>query len=392
MGEATLEHGVLASEALAHELTNVSLRIKTVNQRIEIEQFAFKTGNSNLAAIGTIADWRATPSITLQIRSSQLDLALLLPRPQQHTEDARAGGRQGPTGLPDIDVDLRIDHAYYKRFLLTDLSCHLVMKENMLQVERLSAATDEGHMDGHALIPLSRVGMGRASLRVSGIPVERVFSAFGLEDPPLTGWLTLNAELQQEGELSDPLSTLRSLQDIDVLIEEGHIKKLKSISKILTLLNLPSLLQGKTDLAKDGLPFDRISLIVALDRGLLTAKKILIDGPILEIGGAGRHDLIQDDMDIVLAVSPVASYAKLLRKIPLLGRLTAGEGPKLHAALFSVKGSRTDPSVNYLPLEQLSSVLTGTTALAINVLKNALTLPFDILTPKRTAPSRSGTP
>jgi AsmA-like protein len=148
---------------------------------------------------------------------------------------------------------------------------------------------------------------------------------------------------------------------------------------------LPSLLGGKVNLADKGLPFDRIKVVFSIENETLTFKKIMIDGPVLEIGGAGSYRLGQDDMNIVLAVSPVASYSKLLRNAPLLGKLFVGEEDGLLGALFEVKGPRQNPSVRYMPLQQLSKTLTGIPALAVNVLKNAIMLPKEMLTPTKQA-------
>ena len=379
-GWMVLQDGRVLSDLFEDPLTNVSLRINLMGNKALIEQLAFKIGNSDLHIAGVIEDWRLTPSIDLHVKSSQLDLARLLPRGQP-----RMGRQQSPSNLPDLDVRISVRHAYYQQFLFTDLDCRLRVQNNLLQVDSLTAGTDEGHISGRLVVPFSEADVRHGSLQVSGIPVERVISFLGVKEAPLQGWLSLDAEAQQEGGFSSDLSGVRSLNDVEVLIEDGQIKKVSTISKILSLLNLPSLLRGKVNLADKGLPFDKIKVVFTIENEILTFKKIVIDGPVLEIGGAGSYRLGQDDLNVVLAVSPVASYSKLLRNAPLLGKLFVGESDGLLGALFEVKGSRQNPSVRYMPLQQLSKTLTGIPALAVNVLKNAIMLPKEMLTPTKQA-------
>jgi hypothetical protein len=70
-----------------------------------------------------------------------------------------------------------------------------------------------------------------------------------------------------------------------------------------------------------------------------------------------------------------------LKTIPLFGRIFAGDRKGLATAMFSVKGSVEDPEVTYLPMKSFATGLSGLGQLAVDVLKNTLTLPFDLMTP-----------
>jgi hypothetical protein len=47
-----------------------------------------------------------------------------------------------------------------------------------------------------------------------------------------------------------------------------------------------------------------------------------------------------------------------------------------------VKGSIEDPEVTYMPMKSFTTGLTGLAQLAFDVLKNTVTLPFDLATPE----------
>ena len=49
--------------------------------------------------------------------------------------------------------------------------------------------------------------------------------------------------------------------------------------------------------------------------------------------------------------------------------------------MFSVKGAIEDPVVTYLPMKSFATGLTGLAELAVDVLKNTVMLPIDLMTP-----------
>jgi len=140
-------------------------------------------------------------------------------------------------------------------------------------------------------------------------------------------------------------------------------------------------LQGKVDLEKEGLPYNKVVATVRVQNGLFQTENLIIDSPILKITGAGNYDLPTDQLDMVVAVSPFGSYSQFLKTIPLFGRIFAGDRKGLATAMFSVKGAVEDPEVTYLPMKSFATGLSGLAQLAVDVLKNTLTLPFDLMTP-----------
>ena len=170
---------------------------------------------------------------------------------------------------------------------------------------------------------------------------------------------------------------------MDVLLENGRILKSqeRAIWKIISILNLPAVLQGKVDLEKEGLPYSKITATVLARNGLIETENLIVDSPILKITAAGNYDLPTDQINMVWAVSPFGSYSQFLKTIPLFGRLFAGERRGVATALFSVKGSIRDPEVTYLPMKSFASGVTGLAQLAFDVLRNTVMLPIDLMTP-----------
>ncbi len=168
-----------------------------------------------------------------------------------------------------------------------------------------------------------------------------------------------------------------------MLLKNGRILKSKerAVWKIISMLNLPAVLQGKVDLEKEGLPYNKIAATIVIQNGLFQTENMIINSPILKITGAGNYDLPTDQLDFVVAVSPFGSYSQFLKTIPLFGRIFAGDRKGLATAIFTIKGAVEDPEVTYLPMKSFATGLTGLAQLAVDVLTNTLTLPLDLITP-----------
>ena len=200
---------------------------------------------------------------------------------------------------------------------------------------------------------------------------------------PLTGDLKLSGVLRGHGR--NPHGVLPTFNGkTELMAQEGRILKSekRAIWKILSILNLPSVLLGKVDLDKDGLPYNRITATVTIQNGLVKTQNLIIDSPVLKISSVGNYDMPTDQLDMIWAVSPFGSYSQFLKSIPLFGRLVAGDRKGLATAMFQVKGSIDDPQVTYMPMKSFTTGLTGVAQLAFDLLKNTVMLPIDILTPQ----------
>ncbi|MBW8065277.1 MAG: hypothetical protein FVQ04_05270, partial [Nitrospira sp.] len=216
--------------------------------------------------------------------------------------------------------------------------------------------------------------------RVNGMAFQEFTHLLGTRQHPVRGQLVLNGSIRGHGRNSDGVTRTLS-GTLSLRIDKGRILKMSVLSKILGLLNLPALLQGKVDLVNEGMPFDKITGTISIKNGVLTSENLLVDSPIMKISTAGSYDLASDQLDAIMAVSPFGSYSKLLKSIPLFGKLFAGERKSIVTAVFEVKGPLEDPEVTYLPIDSLASGIGGLAEFAIDVLKNTLTLPAKLMQP-----------
>lgn len=393
-GWVALTNGLMLAKGVGH-LQDLYARVKLGRNGAEVKRLSFRVQDSDVSLEAAIKNWSTKPVVTGKIESNQMDLDLLIPKgersPIREFLETLAATSQ-------TTMTAAIARGHYKHLKFGSLSARLNIQDGVLDVDRIAGQSTNGQLAGRAVVHLPRKAPAEfeVSLRATGLPVEDLIKLTNTQIHGISGQMRLSGSLRGHGR--NPHGVYPTLNGkADVLLENGRILKSKerAVWKIISLLNLPAVLQGKVDLEKEGLPYNKISGSVTVQDGLFQTEDTIIDSPILKITAAGNYDLPTDQLDMVVAVSPFGSYSQFLKTIPLFGRIFAGDRKGLATAIFSVKGSVEDPEVTYLPMKSFATGLTGLAQLAVDVLKNTLTLPIDLITPdeeKGPAPETAPTP
>ena len=370
-------------------------RVKLVRNGIEIKRLSCKVQDSDLALEATVRNWSGTPVVTGKIESNQLDLELLIPKgersPVREFLETLAATSQ-------TAVTASVARAHYKHLKFGGLTARIMLQDGMLDIDRIAGGSANGQVAGRVVAHLPRNAPTdvEVSLRATGLEAEDLLRLTNAEIQGVSGLVRVSGSIRGHGR--NPHGLYPSLNGkAEVLLENGRILKEKerAIWKILSILNLPAVLQGKVELDKDGLPYNKIAATLTIQNGLFQTENLIVDSPILKITAVGNYDLPTDQLDMVVAVSPFGSYSQFLNSIPLFGRIFAGERAGLTTAIFSLKGALEDPEVAYRPMKSFAAGLSGLAQLAIDVLKNTLTLPMDLVTPgdgKPAEPLRDAAP
>lgn len=380
-GWLALTNGLMNVKDAEGPIEDLYLRVHFVKNGADIKRLSFRLLDSDLSLEGTIRNWAAKPTITAKIESNQMDLDLLVPK------GARSPIREFLETLAatsKVQATAAMARGRYKHLKFGSLSARITIQDGMLDLDRVSGQSTNGEVAGRIVVqlPPKQPAAAELSVRATGLLVEDVLKFFGPKGGVITGEARVTGTIRGHGK--NPHGLYPTLDGkIEVLLEDGRIFKSpeRAVWKIISILNLPAVLQGKVDLEKDGLPYNKISATVVARNGLFETENLIIDSPIVKITAAGNYDLPTDQIDMVWAVSPFGSYAQFLKTIPLFGRLFAGDRKGLATALFSVKGSIEDPEVTYLPMKSFASGMTGLAQLAFDILKNTVMLPIDLMTP-----------
>ncbi|ALA59645.1 DUF3971 domain-containing protein [Nitrospira moscoviensis] len=380
-GWVALTNGLMLAKGLDGHVQDLYARVKLVRNGAEVKRLSFRLQDSDVALEAAIRNWTTKPVITGKIESNQLDIDLLIPKgersPMREFLETLAATSQ-------VTMLASVTRGHYKHLKFGGLSARVNIQDGVLDVDRIAGNSTHGQLAGRIVVQLPRKEPAdiEFSVRATGLQVQDLLRLTNTSIQGISGQMRISGSMRGHGR--NPHGVYPTLNGrAEVLLENGRILKAKerAVWKIISLLNLPAVLQGKVDLEKEGLPYDKIVGTVVVHNGLFQTENFIIDSPILKITAAGNYDLPTDQLDAVVAVSPFGSYSQFLKTIPLFGRIFAGDRKGLATAMFSVKGAVEDPEVSYLPMKSFATGLSGLAQLAVDVLKNTLTLPFDLMTP-----------
>jgi uncharacterized protein involved in outer membrane biogenesis len=380
-GWLALNNGLMNAKGVEEPIQDLYLRVQFVKNDVEIKRLSFRLLDSDVALEGTVHNLATKPTITAKIESNQMDLDLLIPKGQR---SPLRDFLEFLAATSKVQATASIAHGRYKHLKFGSLAARITIQDGVLDLDRVSGQSANGEVAGRLVVQLPPKQPAEAELavRATGLLVEDVLKLAGEKGRGITGEARVTGTIRGHGK--NPHGLYPTLDGkMDVLLENGRIFKSqeRAVWKIISILNLPAVLQGKVDLEREGLPYNKVSATVHVQNGLFETENLVIDSPIVKITAAGNYDLPTDQVDMVWAVSPFGSYAQFLKTIPLFGRLFAGDRKGLATAMFSVKGSIEDPEVTYLPIKSFATGVTGLAQLAFDILKNTVMLPIDLMTP-----------
>ena len=391
-GQVTLTNGVVNVEGVRSPISQVALQVKLAGHAAKLKRLQWNLENSQTQAQGVILAWDSKPNMKLSLTATQFDLDLLLSR-----DNRRSPLREFLETIAHtvkVSARLRLNRASYHNLKVQNLSGQLNIDKGIIRVDRIRGKADDGTIQGRVLVnlPVQQPAAMKTWFSINSIPLLTLKKALldkqTLDKQLMTGLMTMEGALQGHGR--NPLGVLPTLKGtLKLTIKDGRIKRGVVIPKILAIMNLPNMLQGEVDLAKDGYPFDRQTGTFTIVDGRIVSTDMVMDGPVVKMTAAGQYDLVNDDLDVVTAVSPLGSYFKLLKEIPLVHLLLDDEEQGIDLAMFSVKGPFQNPAIEPLAVESVAFGLTGFAKLALSILKNTITLPQKILFPEDNKTSES---
>jgi hypothetical protein len=389
-GWVALTEGVATIQGIRHPLTDLFVRLKIDRNRLDLKRAEFHIHDSEAVVTGIVDHWMDTPAVSLMVESPRFDLDLLIPKTEQSIV------RQGVEWLAahaTLQGSVHVARPRYHSLNGEKLSAAVRVHDNLISVDKVQMLVDEhGTLNGRFFIhlPEGKPAAMRASFHLKDWPFEKMLALLGDERRIVSGRLSAKGMIQGHGR--DSRGLIPSLNgNLETTVVNGYIRQGTVVPRILALLNLPTVLKGKEDFETTGFPFERVTTTLAIEDGTFSTKDFFLNSPIMKMTAAGSYDVAVDRLDGVAAVSPFGAYSDLLKQIPLFGRIFAGDRKGIATAMFSVMGPMNDPKVTYLPGESFKTGVTGLAQLAFDILKNTVTLPYDLLAPSADERDPSGT-
>ncbi len=156
----------------------------------------------------------------------------------------------------------------------------------------------------------------------------------------------------------------------ELYAREGRIFQMSLLSRILSVINVSSLLKGKLpDLVQHGFAYGTLIIKGEMKKGRINIKKGLINGVDMTLMITGWIDPLEKTMDLLIFISPLKSVDSLIQKLPIINTMFKGD---LLSIPITAKGAFHDPVVMALsPVEITKGI--------INTLKDILSTPLTLL-------------
>ena len=188
---------------------------------------------------------------------------------------------------------------------------------------------------------------------------KNLFSFFGdIFENGLSGNVkTVDALLKGSGK--DWPEILRSLSgNLSLDIQSGSIdmEKLKrGVRRLFSAIPQPNLLEKDASF-----PFKHISGDFVAKDGVFETQNFVIETENRRTSIVGTFDLVNNQMDTVVGIAPLAELDRFLTQIPLVGTIiTGGDEKSILKTYYTVKGDFNDPDITVTPFTSLGKRVIG---------------------------------
>ena len=328
--------------------------------RLDIRSGNIKSGQSGLKFSGVYKRGDA-PSLDLNLTGERLNIDELLPEPQgEETSfiDRLNQSEFFAKGKGEIRFDL--DKLDYKLFTLDQVIGSIVLKNREIEMKDLVFDSNSSvNSGGRILIDAKGVGHFEGSVQARDMETKNLFSFFGnIFENSLSGDVkTVDARLKGSGK--DWKEILRSLSgNLSLDIQSGNInlEKLKrGVRRLFSSIPQPNPL--KKDAASS---FKQISGDFVAKDGIFKTQNFVIETENQRTSIVGTFDLVNNQMDTVVGIAPLAGLDRFLTQIPVVGKIiTGGDEKSILKAYYTVKGDFNNPEITLTPFTSLGKRVMG---------------------------------
>jgi hypothetical protein len=198
---------------------------------------------------------------------------------------------------------------------------------------------------------------------------ENILPCLGFDQDLIVGEFGINAKLS--GQVNNWKSG-----SVTINSDQGRILRLRALSNIFKVINLTDLFSAfdYSGMPDRGFVYNQLLLETVVEDNKLIIEKAVVRGEGLNLFARGNLDLGTLTTDIVVLIAPLKTLDAIVAKVPLVGRVIGGENATVITIPVGIKGDIRDPEVTILPPSAVGEGI-------LSIVKNALMLPFYILSP-----------
>ena len=380
-GEARAQNLFFSTNAFHHPVENCSFGLKFCDKDLSIDFLNLRLGKTPFHVKGELRGWDGMRGV-LDIKSDYLDLSDLMPpgifnnlKPDASGTDSpplsgpekdrpRKGWRENASRFmkkSDIHLDITAPDGQWEKFRYGPLRVECALRSGDLYISRSSVKTEHGELRlrGHVKRGENREMLFSSWIDMKEQPLKELPQSLGFIKSRAEGMLTMEALLFAKGTNKKELvSSLTG--NINLMIEEGVLKKSHAFIKIMDFLSLRGIfVKRPPGLSKEGLYFESIAGNIDLLKGVAKTEDISMESPVFNAVMRGEANLNTRRANAEVGVQPLGTVDSLVSKLPIVGYLLTGDKEALYVDYFKVDGPLSDPDVEYIPLKSLGNTTVG---------------------------------
>jgi|FLOH01.1.fsa_nt_gi hypothetical protein len=354
-------------------MVDASLKFK--EDRLDIRSGSIKANQSGLRFFG-VYQRGDSPSLDLDIAGKRLDIDEIFPESQdKETSIIDRLNQSEFFAKGKGQINFSLDQLGYKLLNLDQVAGSIVLKDREIEMKDLTFASNASiKSSGRMLVDHKGVGHIEAGVQAQNMETNNLFGFFGdVLKNGLSGKVkTMDARLIGSGK--DWKEIARSLSGrIFLDIRSGSINKDKLKRGIRRLFS--SIPQSNPLEKEEPSSFRQISGEIVSKGGVFETENFIVETNNRRTSIVGNFDLMNNQMDTVVGVAPLAGLDRFLTKIPLVGKIiTGGDEKSLLKTYYTVKGDFNDPDISAIPFTSLGKKVMG-------IFQGILQTPQDILSP-----------
>jgi hypothetical protein len=243
------------------------------------------------------------------------------------------------------EIDLMVREGIYYDHKFSNLEAELKFTDGIAQIKDWSAQVARGDLEGNAKLNINRDS--RTPLKIDFQGQSMSLATLLLTDPERVSVKGVTrAKGAIEWRLTEDSSVnngLYSAGKVYMMARDGIIYRFQILSKIFSLLNLGSILQGRLpDILAQGLPYQTMSwrMDIFNDKWKINDFDLVSDAA--RITASGMYITSEDRVDFLVKVAPLVGFDKIFSGI--FGNLITKDG-KILTTTFRVRGLSGSPDV-----------------------------------------------
>lgn len=296
----------------------------------------------------------------LNISTKRLDLNTLLKGKNNILEKEKLE-------FPELKVNFSADQLDYKKLKFKDVHSSIIFSQKGIYVKvdqaDLCGLSPRGYINYengwiYTNFPLAAKKDADASELLTCLLEKESF---------MDGIYSLTGKLSSSSHINDVGGSFKGKAGFEA--RNGRIYKLTLLSRILSVLNVLKVFEGKIpDITQTGFAYNSLMIECTVNESMINLDKAVLDGQDMTMIFSGTIDPVKDEIDVTCLVAPFKTVDMIIQKIPIINTLMGG---RLVSVPVRASGKLSDPNV--IPLHP-SAVGKGLIDMMTTILKTPVTL------------------